>query len=103
MRLSFAAIEFAARMSALGHSLQTLFAPVRTNVRYASDSDQIANAAECRLSARSGHIISYDLVPSRSQSPFFAKILGQYPSVVLAEIGRSRFQNRPHFPTGMSF
>jgi hypothetical protein len=42
-------------MSALGHSLQTDSAPVPINVRYVSDSDQIADEAECRLSANSGH------------------------------------------------
>ncbi len=42
------------RMSALGHSLPMYSAPVPINVRYASDSDQIADAAGCRLSAKSG-------------------------------------------------
>src|ERR1700740_2965816 len=42
-------------MYALGHSLQTHSTPVRTNVRYASDSDQIADELGCRLSANSRH------------------------------------------------
>jgi hypothetical protein len=35
-------------MSALGHSLQTHSARVPIYVRYASDSDQIADEAGCR-------------------------------------------------------
>ena len=43
-------------MSVLGHSLQTLFAPVRTNVRYASDSDHSRHGTELTRSAKSGHL-----------------------------------------------
>jgi len=42
-------------MSALGQSLPMLSAPLPINVRYASNSDQIADAAGCPLSANSGH------------------------------------------------
>src|ERR1700719_1883783 len=49
---SFAA---ASRMSLMGHSLQTHSAPVPVNVRSWSVSDQIADEAECRLSAASRH------------------------------------------------
>jgi hypothetical protein len=42
-------------MSALGHLLQMHSAPVPMNVRYASDSDQIADAPRRPLCAKSRH------------------------------------------------
>jgi hypothetical protein len=39
----------------MGQSLPTHSAPVPTNVRYASNSDQIADMPGTTLSARSGH------------------------------------------------
>src|ERR1700730_9486875 len=44
-------------MSALGQTLPIHLAPVPINVRYASNSDQIADEAECPLSAKSGHTV----------------------------------------------
>ena len=41
-------------MTVKGHSLPIHSARVPINVRYASDSDQIADEAVCRLSANSG-------------------------------------------------
>jgi hypothetical protein len=49
-------------MSALGHSLQTHSALVPINVRYASDSDQIADEVGCPLSS-----LNYDLSFDRAR------------------------------------
>ena len=42
-------------MSEVGHSLRTYFVRMLINVRYTSKSDQMADEAERRLSARNVH------------------------------------------------
>ena len=49
-------------MSALGHSRPSQSAPEPTNVRYASNSDQILRCNEMTLSANSGHPSVIELI-----------------------------------------